>query len=76
MGTNLPISKEIYQFLLSVKIRAISKLYSLKIVTHASNVIVLFGASSGPPSTGTNSMGFRTPSFKHTSLNLSRNRSA
>ena len=76
--TNCPISKEIYQFLpgTCVKRRSISKLYSLKIATHASNVIVLFGASSGPPSTDTNNMDFRTPSFKHASLNSSRDRSA
>ena len=44
--------------------------------THASSDIVLFGASFGPASTYTNSMGFRTPSFKHASLNSLRDRSA
>ena len=56
--------------------RALSKSYSLQIAIHAFTVIVLFGASSGPPSTDTNSMGFRTTSFKHVSLNSSRDRSA
>ena len=45
--------------------RGLSKSYSLQIAIHAFTVIVLFGASSGPPSTDTNSMGFRTTSFKH-----------
>ena len=76
--TNCSISKEIYQFLPGayVKMGSISELYSLKIATHVSNVIVLFGAFSSPPPTVTNSMGFRTPSFKHASLNSSRDRSA
>ena len=48
----------------------------LKIATHASNVMVLYGTSSGLPSTDTNSMGSTTPSFKHFSLNSARNTSA
>ena len=67
-----------YQFLpgACVKMEAISKSYSLKIRTHASNVIVLFGALPGPPSTHTNSKCFRTPLLKHVSLNSSRDTSA
>ena len=70
-------SKEIYQFLTGacVKMRAISKSYSLKTATHASNVIMLFGASSGPPSSDTNSKGLRIPSFKYASLNSYRDTS-
>ena len=77
MDTNCPISKENYQFLPGayVKIRAISKSYSWKIATHASKIIILFGALSGPLWTDTNIMGFRTPCFKRTSLNTSRDRS-
>ena len=40
------------------------------------NYQFLPGALSGPLSIDTNSMEFRMPSFKHTSLNLSRDRSA
>ena len=78
MDTNCLISKQIYQFLPGgyVKMRAISKLYSLKIATHVSDVIVFFGDSFGPSSTDTNSKGFRIPPFKHTSLNSSRDTSA
>ena len=71
------ISKEIYQFLpgTSVKMRAIFISYSLKIATYVANVIVFFGASPGQPSVYKNSMGLRTPSFKRSSLNSSRDRS-
>ena len=74
MATNCQISKEIYQFLPAacLKMRAISKSYSLKIATHVSNVIVLFEVLSGPLSTDMNSMGFRKPSFKHAPLNSPR----
>ena len=67
-----------YQFLpgACVKMGAISKSYYLKIGIHALNVIVLFGALSGPPSTHTNSKCFRTPLFKHAPLNSSRDTSA
>ena len=41
-----------------------------------SNIQIVFGTSSGPPSTDTNSMGFRTPTFKHTSSNSSSDKSA
>ena len=59
-----------------MKMRATSKSYSLKIATHASYVIVFFGALSIPPSTDTNGKGIRTPSFKHASLDSIRDASA